>query len=225
MTDFCYMANMVVMVFLNLHPKSEALFITSFLFSMGSLMVAVGAFRNQMVFHNVDNMSSLALHMFPALSMFNLHWNTMEYEKTLPISERKFLQYDKSKPLDLTQIFGIPVAVYLIWIGLYFIINFVISAKRIRERNYDTMYIYYEKKPWAKKLLDRKGIFRGPVLFLSFHFAFFFVCHCMAVLCFKFYWFNLISVMFWLTWSIWNSSCFYMDYFSKKYEASLQRMD
>ena len=48
---------------------------------------------------------------------------------------------------------------------------------------------------------------------------------------------NLVSIYFigkhfiglliciWLTWSIWNASCFYMDYFAKKYEASMQRLE
>ena len=65
MTDFCYAANVVVLLYLNWFPMSEELFIMSFLFSNGALAVAVGAFRNQMVFHSIDNMSSLALHMFP----------------------------------------------------------------------------------------------------------------------------------------------------------------
>lgn len=225
MTDFCYIANALFIVFLNVYPKSEELFITSFLFAHGSLMVAVGAFRNQMVFHSIDNMSSLALHMYPCILMYNIHWNTMEYEKDLPESERRFLSYDKNKAFNVWNFIVIPIFMYVCWMILYFTINFVISAKKIKDKNYETMYNYYERKPWAKKLFDRKGCIRGPLLFLSFHFFFFCLCHIYAIMCFMNIYICTISLCFWLTWSIWNSSCFYMDYFSKKYEASLTRLD
>mmetsp|Transcript_15872 Transcript_15872/g.24427 ORF Transcript_15872/g.24427 Transcript_15872/m.24427 type:complete len:135 (+) Transcript_15872:668-1072(+) len=65
MTDFCYAANLMIMVFLLMFPKNDYLFKTCFLFSNGALAVAIAAFRNQMVFHRYDNLTSLALHIFP----------------------------------------------------------------------------------------------------------------------------------------------------------------
>jgi hypothetical protein len=46
MTDWCYTANAVLLVFLNMLPDNDFLFKASFLFSNGALAVAVGAFRN-----------------------------------------------------------------------------------------------------------------------------------------------------------------------------------
>jgi hypothetical protein len=82
------MANFLLILFLNFFPKNEWLYISLYCFAAGSLQVAVGAFKNQMVFHSLDNMSSLALHLFPTILLYNLQWNTMPYEKTLPESER-----------------------------------------------------------------------------------------------------------------------------------------
>lgn len=84
MADFCYAANTLLLVFLNVFPKCEELYINAYMYSFGALLVAVGTFRNQMVFHSSDNMSSLALHLFPAVVMHNVHWNTVEFEKDLP---------------------------------------------------------------------------------------------------------------------------------------------
>lgn len=88
MSDFCYIANALILLFLNFYPKNDLLFITCFLYSNGALAIAVGAFRNQMVFHKFDNMTSLALHMYPQLLSYILRWNTMPFEKTLPEEER-----------------------------------------------------------------------------------------------------------------------------------------
>lgn len=65
MSDWCYTANGLLLLFLNVMPENDYLFVATFLFSNGALAVAVAAFRNQIVFHNLDNMSSLALHMYP----------------------------------------------------------------------------------------------------------------------------------------------------------------
>ena len=65
MTDFCYAANTLVVLLLHVYPKNESLFLTCFFFANGPLAVAVGTFRNQMVFHKIDNLTSLAIHMCP----------------------------------------------------------------------------------------------------------------------------------------------------------------
>jgi hypothetical protein len=65
MTEFCYTAALVHLVYLNFFPKNENLFFTAFLFSNGALALAVGALKNQLVFHSIDQMSSLALHLMP----------------------------------------------------------------------------------------------------------------------------------------------------------------
>ena len=118
-----------------------------------------------------------------------------------------------------------PLVFYFIWVSLYYTINFVISADRIKKRNYDNMYILYNKKPWAKKLLNTFGEGFAPVMFISIHFSFFFICHLGSISCFFYETFHTFCIVFWLTWSVWNSSCFYMDYFAKKYNASLERLE
>lgn len=80
MTDFCYAANFLLVIFLVFYPKSDFLFKTCFFYANGCLAVAVAAFRNQMVFHKVDNLSSLALHILPQVALWNLRWHTMPYE-------------------------------------------------------------------------------------------------------------------------------------------------
>lgn len=143
----------------------------------------------------------------------------MEYESKLPAEQRMFL--DLQMEFDVYKCFLAPIGFYLIWISFYFTVNFLISAKRIRERNYDTMFVYYEQQPWARKILYQLGPSMAPVIFLSAHFLFFLLCHCVSQFCFYSYYYHTTCIVFWLSWSVWNASCFYMDYFSKKYDASL----
>ena len=223
MTDFCYYANTVILIWLNFYPKSDILFKIGFFYSNGSLAIAVGAFRNQMVFHKMDNISSLALHFYPQALFWSLRWNTMEMEESLPEDQRLFSKLDTS--FDFYKFFVYPIACWFVWVALYFIINFVVSAKRIRERNYDNMYGYYSRIAWSRTLMNKCGEKLAPVVFVSILFGMFILCHCGSILCFYSFYFHTFAILFWLTWSIWNASCFYMDYFSKRYEASLQKLE
>ena len=222
MSDFCYYANFLLFIFLAVCPKNDYLFKSVFFFANGCIAIAVGAFRNQMVFHKFDNMTSLALHMYPQVTLWNLRWFTMEYELTLPEDKRTFLTLDTS--FSFQKFILIPVGIYIFWIVCYFFINFVIAAKRIKERNYDNMFNYYDKQKWAHNLMYKLGPKFAPVIFLSIHFGFFLCTHLGSIICMYSYEFHTFSIIFWLTWSIWNAASFYMDYFSKKYETSLQRL-
>lgn len=224
MTDFCYLANTIILIFLNVYPKNEYLFIATFLWANGALCVSVGAFRNQMVFHSFDNLSSLALHANPLLYSYVMKWNTMPYEKTLPEAERRYASVPHDTPIDFQRFFLFPLSIYLAWNVTYWFLNFVLAAKRIRDRNYDTLFGYFTRMEWAKNLLYNQRL-PPSVLFVSYHACFFFCCHLVAIVCWQSQVFHTFYMFFWITVSIWNSSCFYMDYFSKKYEASLQRLE
>ena len=85
--------------------------------------------------------------------MWNLKWNTIPYEKTLPVSERHFVQLDPSKPMDFKHFFLIPLGFYYGWVMAYYLINFVFAAERIKNRNFENMYRYYSKKEWFNKFI------------------------------------------------------------------------
>lgn len=41
------------------------------------------------------------------------------------------------------KMFLIPLGLYLLWALLYYVKVFIISSKKIKEKNYETMYVYY----------------------------------------------------------------------------------
>ena len=109
-----------------------------------------------MIFHKIDYLVSLAIHLIPLVTSWNLRWHTMEWERaTLPENQRYFLTPDEDEIKNgglwryLIRMFFIPLALYLTWVGLYSLKVFVISSKRIKERNYETLYVYYMNQAWA----------------------------------------------------------------------------
>jgi len=84
--DFCYFANALVIYFLLFDPKNDGLFKCVFMWANGPLGFAIAAFRNSLIFHKFDNLTSCAIHVIPMVTSWNLKWTTMPYEATLPES-------------------------------------------------------------------------------------------------------------------------------------------
>ena len=88
-------------------------------------------------------MSSLALHLCPKVALWNLRWNTMPYEAKLPEEERTFVNLDDE--WSWTKFLAAPVGTYLTWVLAYWLLMFVLAGRRIKDRNYDTLYAYYNR--------------------------------------------------------------------------------
>ena len=98
---------------------------------------------------------------------------------------------------------------------------FVISSKKIKERNYETMYVYYMNQAWAAKILSMFGNKFAPLFFMSLHVSFFILSAGFAFIAYFSYIGHTLLMLGWIGLSIWNGANFYMEYFSRRYEASL----
>ena len=81
--DFCYFANSLMLYFILVSPKSDYLFKICFVYATGTFGMAIGAFRNSMVFHKLDNLTSVCIHAIPLATFWNIRWVTIPYEATL----------------------------------------------------------------------------------------------------------------------------------------------
>jgi len=80
--DFCYFANTLIIIFLLFFPKNDILFKVFFVYANGPFGVAIPAFKNSMIFHKLDNLISVTIHIIPQLTSWNLRWNTIQFEST-----------------------------------------------------------------------------------------------------------------------------------------------
>lgn len=72
--DFCYAAQLLLLGHLFLFPTSGPLFRVNFAVANGPLAWAVVLWRNSLVFHSLDRLTSLAVHFLPPLVTFCLRW-------------------------------------------------------------------------------------------------------------------------------------------------------
>ena len=74
MFDFCYFCTLTALVNVTLLPASTVAWQVNFVFANGPLMVAVLAWRNSLVFHSLDKMTSIFIHILPAILTFLVRW-------------------------------------------------------------------------------------------------------------------------------------------------------
>ena len=233
--DFCYFANTLIIYFLQFQPKSEILFKVFFVYANGPFGVAIPAFKNSMIFHKIDNLISLAIHVIPQLSSWSLRWHTIPYEANLPENERVFVSFDHASlehqswiqflSHNFLTLFVIPFVLYLVWALFYWLVVFVMRSQRIKDRNYETMYIYYMNQPKCAAMFSKFGPRFAPVVFMNFHVLFFVVTSVVALLAYSSFYVHTCMMLVWITMSVWNGANFYMEYFSKKYEINLQKLE
>ena len=72
--DFCYASNAACLAQLALCPTSTRLALTNYLLTTGPLAMAVPTWRNSLVFHSLDRVTSSYIHVLPPLHMFCVRW-------------------------------------------------------------------------------------------------------------------------------------------------------
>lgn len=133
-----------------------------FAFSLGPLAWSILTFRNSLVYHSVEKVTTLFLHLYPACVMWATRWYPgAEVQAARARHPAYAAAWEEAGGLQLV---ALPMVPYLLWGVLYYIKVrwkplersverssptqiFVVSSDRIRERGYHTLFKYVTSKP------------------------------------------------------------------------------
>lgn len=159
--DFCYFTNLLILTYLWLPAFLPTalrghLFIFVFAYAHGPLLSAIVLWRNSLVPHSVDKMTSLHIHISPAVALWGIRWHSTP-EQGFPlcaspsqpaVGEGESMDQSCSD-VDLWQTVLLPLVLYLFWQLLYVVYVEVYRKKRVEERKYETSYKWIAER--AKK--------------------------------------------------------------------------
>jgi hypothetical protein len=121
LTDLCYYSTLLLIYHVHFEPTSEAMLRMTFLFSNGCLAVSIMAFRNQLVIHDLDCLTSMVIHAVPMIITHHVRFYLIPLEENLPVEQRKFATI--SKNLDWPSYLHLqlwnPLKFYFLWLALY----------------------------------------------------------------------------------------------------------
>ena len=73
--DYCYMVNALSLLHLWVFKDSPVVFELAFMSANGPLAWAILAWRNSLVFHDIDKITSLFIHAMPPVLMYCQRWH------------------------------------------------------------------------------------------------------------------------------------------------------
>ena len=194
----------------------------------GCLAFSVSAFRNSLVYHKIDYLSSLQIHAGAMLIMTHIRWTVMPEQAHLPVSQQKFFAFDPwvSDPEEFLSvyIYG-PCKLYFLWLAIYSLLTFMVCHSCVMDGSWDSTWNYFKGVKFMQKIIAKRGLIIAPIYFLFYHFCFYFSCHLFSLLLIVSMELNYLMCAIWIMIACYNGANFYMESFSRKYEKQLSKLE
>ncbi|GMH35426.1 hypothetical protein BSKO_03294 [Bryopsis sp. KO-2023] len=209
MFDFCYAANVLLLAYVWVWPKSNFLKKVLFAYNTGPLALSVPVFGNSLVYHSLNELTGLFIHWYPMLVTYTIRWYPdckMDDSCGRSIDPNGIAQNANFLELQVW-----PLLPYLGWAFFYYLKIFIVSSGKIKTRSYETIYGYMtDGDQLCGRVVKRFPLRWQPPMFMVFHF-------CMVILSIipvPMWWGNFTAhsalVVFVTGVSMWNGAAFYI---------------
>ncbi|KAK5308496.1 hypothetical protein LTR99_001472 [Exophiala xenobiotica] len=229
LADLCYFVNFLVLLTVWGFPRSKRLFISTYCLAYGNNAVAIVMWRNSLVFHSLDKVTSLFIHVMPPVALHCMvHLTSDEFlrERFPAVYTIKFSPPGSKEHYNLWAMLGWATLPYAVWQLSY---HFFITVRR-REKiaaGRPTSFTWLRKsyaKTWIGKIvISLPNSLQEPVFMLiQYSYAVLTIIPCPI-----WFWYRWASAGFLLvvfSWSVWNGANYYMDVFGKRFQKELEQM-
>ncbi|XP_070539748.1 uncharacterized protein [Ptychodera flava] len=187
MLDFCYIANITCMVYLWAFPNNEHLFHMVFAMGNGPLLWAVALYRNSLVLHSLDKMTSIFIYLLPAYVTFGVRW----YPELAGQHWYTIFLQQHTGP-DLVWLVATPLALFVAHSMLYVFIIYIIVRP---SDEYLDSYRYFtsDENSIQYKLAN---LFGPRMRLVVYYTVCYFMCTCMLLLTWMWYQYFVAHVVF-----------------------------
>eukprot|EP01114_Cavostelium_apophysatum_P022068 TRINITY_DN7864_c0_g1_i1.p1 TRINITY_DN7864_c0_g1~~TRINITY_DN7864_c0_g1_i1.p1 ORF type:complete len:369 (-),score=46.05 TRINITY_DN7864_c0_g1_i1:59-1165(-) len=224
MLDFCYFANALFMIYLWGFPESCSLFQLAFSFTAGPLSWAVVLWNNSLVFHSLDKITSIFIHITPSLVVWCLRW--WPHDQKYNICEAP----DGTNSITFVNGTLWPLVPYVAWQALYLLkVEYFDKEKfTAKDSQYTTSFLWLSKhntKSFIYKLINIMGPRFQLPMFALFQFLYTFLTMIPMKLLYANFWAHTLLLIVICTASTWNGASFYIHVFSKRYQQSMMECE
>ena len=229
LADLCYFVNLLTVLTIWVFPNSKRLFISTYCLAYGNNAIAIAMWRNSMVFHSLDKITSLFIHIMPPVTLHCLvHLTPPSILATRfpAVHTIKFSPVNSPEHYNLWSMLLWASVPYAIWQLTYHIFITVRRRDKIaagRPTSFTWLRKSYAKTFIGKLVLALPDFLQEP--------AFMLIQYSYAVLtiipCPIWFWFRWASASFLLVvfgWSIYNGATFYIDVFGKRFQNELEAL-
>ena len=227
--DLCYFVNLLLFLSIWIAPSSKRLFIAAYCLAFGNNAVAIVMWRNSLVFHSLDKVTSLFIHVMPPVTlhcMVHLTPSHIQHDRFPAVFNIKYSPPTAPEHYSLWSMLLWASVPYAIWQFSY---HFFISVRRAdqiaagRPTSFTWLRRSYSKTWIGKFVLSLPEPLQEPAfMVIQYFYALLTILPC--PLWFWYRWCSAGFLVVVFTWSIWNGANYYMDIFGKQFQKELEQM-
>jgi hypothetical protein len=237
LADLCYFVNAAIIALTFFFPNSRHLFAAVFCLVNGPVGFAIIMWRNSLVFHSLDKMTSIAIHISPALTMYTLRWLSLSQEShpyVIELPDFAFNPNDPTRSLDFSfdEMICSGMIFYFIWQLVYVYFILIRRSKNVFGGSHATSFTYmlndYRKnKPdsFLLALFYKVPEWSHASLFMLLNFIIAFSTMLPTILFYRYFWVHTIYILFLVMFAIFNGADYYIEVFSRRYTMELAKLD
>lgn len=218
--DLCYYVTILNFIYMWFFPSNAALFMACYCLSHGSLASAVITWRNSLVFHDTDKVTSLFVHIYAPFTFTVIRHFYPNAEERFPAL--KALPY--VNPVRALLMSG---AIYIFWQLMYW--KFVLVDRRSKiasgQRTTSFSWLLNDKRSAIGRALSTVPPQYREISFMAGQLVYSLLTELPAV--FLLYDSPIWSgafLMFIFSVSVWNGGGFYIEVFGRKFERELEAL-
>ncbi|KAG8838380.1 hypothetical protein FRB91_007649, partial [Serendipita sp. 411] len=218
--DLCYYVTILNLVYIWLFPGSPTLFVACYCLSHGSLASAVITWRNSLVFHDIDKVTSLFIHIYAPFTFTAIR-------HFYPDAPTRFPALKEVPHLHPIHALLFSSVIYLVWQALYWKFVYVDRRAKIEsgQRTTSFSYLLADQRGAIGRSLSKVPDGYRVASFMLGQFLYSIATEVPAV------WFlydsaRLSTLFLFLIFgvSVWNGGGFYIEVFGRKFEKELEAL-
>lgn len=230
LADLCYFVNFLLLLSLWVFPSSKRLFTAVYCLAYGNNAVAIIMWRNSLVFHSLDKVTSLFIHIMPCATLHCIvHLlDPAEQRERFPA-----IWTIKTSPpgsptayANVLSMLAWSTIPYAIWQLSYYFFITVRRRDKIaagRPTSFTWLRKSYSKNWLGKAILNLpESLQESAFMLIQYTYAVLTMLPC--PLWFYYRWLSAAFLMSVFTWSVYNGSTYYIDVFGKRFQKELEAM-
>ncbi|KAL2148848.1 hypothetical protein VTH82DRAFT_1995 [Thermothelomyces myriococcoides] len=235
LADLCYFVNLLLLLSIWAFPASKRLFMAVYCLAFGNNAIAIIMWRNSLVFHSLDKVTSLFIHIMPCATLhcivhlidpatqqarFPAIW-TIKTSTAAAAAASSTTNY--ASPFFMLTWSTIP---YAFWQLTYYFFITVRRRDKIaagRPTSFTWLRKSYSKSWIGKTVLSLPESLQEPAFMLiQYTYAVLTMLPCPLWLFSRWASATFLTVVF--AWSVYNGSTYYIDVFGKRFQKELEAM-
>lgn len=229
LADLCYFVNALLVLSLWVFPRSKRMFISTYCLAFGNNAIAIIMWRNSLVFHSMDKVVSLFIHIMPCVTLHCVvHLLSSDYQRQAYPAVWAIRNAPTDSPIryGLVQMMIWATLPYAVWQLSY---HFLITVRR-RDKiaaGRPTSFTWL-RKSYAKNFLGRfvlslpESLQEPAFMLIQYSYAVLTMVPCPLWFWSRWASGGFLTVVF--IWSTYNGANYYIEVYSKRFQKELEQL-